>query len=93
MSAPRRSALARAPSNRRSGRCDGRYAISCAHKAGCAVFASWQDIVEVQPRMMLCLIAAIMAVDMQRSNLSAKVLLEQLHGDTVVATGANVLLF
>ena len=60
---------------------------------GCTVFTSWRDIVEVQPRMVLCLLAAAMQVDMRRRNLSGHELLEQLHGDSVVATGANVLSF
>ena len=72
---------------------NAKYAISCAHKMGCTVFTSWRDIVEVQPRMVLCLLAAAMQVDMRRQHLSGDQLLEQLHGDSVVATGANVLSF
>uniref|UniRef100_A0A7S3SBB2 Calponin-homology (CH) domain-containing protein n=1 Tax=Emiliania huxleyi TaxID=2903 RepID=A0A7S3SBB2_EMIHU len=45
---------------------NARYAISCAHKAGCTVFATWEDVVEGRPRMMLCLLAAIMAEDLRR---------------------------
>ena len=43
--------------------------------------------------MVPCLRAAAMQVDMHRQNLSGDQLLEQLHGDSVVATGANVLTF
>ena len=42
------------------------YAISCAHKAGCAMFLGWRDIVQVQPRMILCLLAAAMSLDLRR---------------------------
>ena len=44
------------------------YAISCAHKAGCTMFLGWRDIVEVQPRMILCLLAAAMSLDLQRAH-------------------------
>ena len=71
---------------------NARYAISCAHKMGCTVFISKYDIVEVQPNQMLCLMAAAMAVDMRRNDMSRQQLLEQLHGE-VVATGADVLSF
>ena len=42
------------------------YAISCAHKAGCAMFLGWRDIVQVQPRMILCLLAAAMSLELRR---------------------------
>ena len=71
---------------------NARYAISCAHKMGCTVFISTYDIVEVQPNQMLCLMAAVMAVDMRRNDMSRQQLLEQLHGDHA-AGAANVLSF
>ena len=46
------------------------YAISCAHKAGCAMFLGWRDIVQVQPRLMLCLFAGAMSLDLQREQTS-----------------------
>ena len=27
------------------------YAISCAHKMGCTIFATWEDLVEVNPKV------------------------------------------
>ena len=45
---------------------NARYAISCAHKAGCTVFATWEDVIEGRPRMILCLLAALMAEDLRR---------------------------
>ena len=54
------------------------YAISCAHKMGCRVFLGWEDLVEVQPKMVLSILAAAMAVDMRRNNLSRDALLEHL---------------
>jgi len=40
---------------------NAQYAISVARKMGCTVFLLWEDIVEVKPKMMLTLFAAIMA--------------------------------
>jgi len=45
---------------------NAKYAISCAHKAGCTVFATWEDIVEVRPRAVLYFLAAAMAEDLRR---------------------------
>ena len=53
------------------------YAISCAHKMGAKVFTSWEDIVQVQPKMILTFLAAAMAVHLRRDNLSKKTLLKQ----------------
>jgi len=39
---------------------NAQYAISCARKMGCAVFCLWEDVVEVQPKMMLTLFGSIM---------------------------------
>ena len=38
------------------------YAISCAHKIGCTVFAVWEDLVEVRPKMVMVLLAATMKI-------------------------------
>ena len=43
------------------------YAISRAQKAGCAMFLGWRDIVQVQPRMILCLFAAAMSLELRCS--------------------------
>ena len=48
---------------------NAQYAISCAHKIGCRVFLSWEDIVQVRPKMILTLLAAAMQQDMLRRNL------------------------
>jgi plastin-1 len=42
---------------------NAKYAISCAHKIGAAVFLSWLDIVEVRPKMIMTYVASLMAVD------------------------------
>lgn len=46
------------PAERRS---NARYVVSVAQKIGCTVFVTWEDIAEVRPRMMLTLVASIMA--------------------------------
>lgn len=38
--------------------------ITCARKIGAVVFITFEDIVEVKPKMVLLLIASLMAVDM-----------------------------
>jgi len=40
---------------------NAQYSISCARKMGCAVFVLPEDIVEVQPKLMMTFFAAIMA--------------------------------
>ena len=42
---------------------NAKYAISVAHKLGCAVPASWQDIVEVNDTNIMLLVAAVMTGD------------------------------
>lgn len=39
---------------------NAKYAIGCARKMGCTVFLLWEDIVEVQPKMIMTFVAAIM---------------------------------
>ena len=56
---------------------NAKYAISCAFKMGCAVFLVWEDIVEVRPKMVLCLMAAVMAIDMQRKKIDKSELLQE----------------
>ena len=43
---------------------NAKYAISCAHKMGCTVFLTWEDIVQARPKMILTLLAAAMQHDM-----------------------------
>jgi len=43
-------------------RLNAEYAISCARKMGCTVFALWEDIVEVQPKLLMTFFAAVMQV-------------------------------
>lgn len=56
---------------------NAKYAISCAHKLGCRVFLTWEDILEVKPRAIITLLAAIMAIDMHRRRLDKAGMLEQ----------------
>jgi len=49
---------------------NAKYAVSCAHKMGCRVFASWEDIVKVRPKMVLSILAAAMALAMAKGGLS-----------------------
>jgi len=42
---------------------NAKYAISLARKAGAVIFALPEDIVEVKPKMMLTIVAGLMAVD------------------------------
>ena len=56
---------------------NAKYAISCAHKMGCRVFCTWEDIVEARPKMIIWLFAAAMAEDMRRQGLKKEELLEQ----------------
>lgn len=48
------------------------YAISCAHKIGCTVFALWEDIVEVKAKMYLVLFAAAMAEYLRREEVAGR---------------------
>lgn len=41
---------------------NAQYAISCARKMGCTVFLLPEDIVEVQPKMMMTFFGAVMSV-------------------------------
>eukprot|EP01120_Amphizonella_sp_Union-15-10_P011300 TRINITY_DN474_c0_g2_i1.p1 TRINITY_DN474_c0_g2~~TRINITY_DN474_c0_g2_i1.p1 ORF type:complete len:522 (-),score=107.79 TRINITY_DN474_c0_g2_i1:73-1638(-) len=45
---------------------NAKYAISSARKIGAVVFALPEDIVEVQPKMMLTVFAALMAADLKK---------------------------
>jgi len=40
---------------------NAQYAISCARKMGCSVFLLWEDVVEVQPKLMLTFFGAVMS--------------------------------
>lgn len=46
---------------------NARYVISVARKIGATVFLSWEDIVDVKPKMIMTLIASIMAVAAEKS--------------------------
>ena len=45
---------------------NAKYVISVCRKLGCAIFLSWDDIVECRPKMIFSLLAAIMAAVRQR---------------------------
>jgi len=40
---------------------NAQYALSCARKMGCAVFLLWEDIIEVQPKLMMTFFGAVMS--------------------------------
>ena len=44
---------------------NARLAISCARRAGCMIFALWEDIVECKPKMLLVLFATLMQLDLK----------------------------
>lgn len=45
---------------------NAKYAISCAQKIGATVFLTYEDIVEVKPKMIMTFVASLMSVDMHR---------------------------
>jgi plastin-1 len=45
---------------------NAKYAISCAQKIGAAVFLTYEDIVEVKPKMIMTFVASLMSVDMHK---------------------------
>jgi plastin-1 len=45
---------------------NARYVISVARKIGATVFCTWEDIVEVRPKMMTALMACLMALDRKK---------------------------
>ncbi|KAG2524948.1 hypothetical protein BBO99_00005223 [Phytophthora kernoviae] len=46
---------------------NAKYAISCAQKIGATVFLTYEDIVEVKPKMMMTFVASLMSVDHQNA--------------------------
>ncbi|OWZ15421.1 Fimbrin [Phytophthora megakarya] len=46
---------------------NAKYTISCAQKIGATVFLTYEDIVEVKPKMMMTFVASLMLVDHQRA--------------------------
>jgi plastin-1 len=46
---------------------NAKYAISCAQKIGAAVFLTYEDIVEVKPKMMMTFVASLMSLDMHNN--------------------------
>ena len=42
------------------------YAVSCARAAGCAVYAHWRDLAETRPKMVMSVLFALQALDMQQ---------------------------
>ena len=50
---------------------NARLAISCARRAGCMIFALWEDIVETKPKMLLVMFATLMQLDL-KSKVSAE---------------------
>jgi hypothetical protein len=45
---------------------NAKYALSVARRLGCSLSLVWEDIVEVQPRMLLVLLASLMYLDSRR---------------------------
>ena len=58
---------------------NAKYVISTARKLGCFLFLLWEDIVEVNPRMILVLIASIMAMDTKQAQSPQKHLIAALE--------------
>jgi hypothetical protein len=52
------------PAQRQS---NAKYALSVADKMGCSLFLVWEDLVDLQPRMVLVLLASLMYMDQTRS--------------------------
>jgi len=44
---------------------NARLAISCARRAGCMIFALWEDVVETKPKMLLVMFATLMQLDLK----------------------------
>ena len=44
---------------------NARLAISCARRAGCMIFALWEDVVEAKPKMLLVMFATLMQLDIK----------------------------
>ena len=42
---------------------NAKYAISTARKLGATIFLSWEDIVEIQPRLLLIFLASLYDVE------------------------------
>ena len=62
---------------------NAKYAISVARKLGAAVFLTYEDIVEVKPKMMLTFIGCLMAADGGTGPVARK--LSVLEGDGAAA--------
>jgi plastin-1 len=45
---------------------NARYVISVARKMGATVFCTWEDVVEVRPKMMTALVACLMVLDRKK---------------------------
>jgi hypothetical protein len=43
-----------------------KYVISVARKIGAKIYLSWQDIYDVKPKMIMCLVASIMSETLAR---------------------------
>lgn len=41
---------------------NAKYAISMARKIGCCIFLLWEDIIEVQPKMILTFVGSLMSI-------------------------------
>ena len=50
---------------------NARYALSCVLKMGCVTFIVWEDIVEARAKMILTVLAALMAEELRRAHLAA----------------------
>ena len=50
---------------------NAKYVISIARKLGCSIFLLWEDIVEVNAKMILVFVASLMLHTMQKSQQSS----------------------
>lgn len=52
--------------NNTKGEMNGKYIISTARKIGAVVFLTWEDIVEVNPKILMAFVGGLMLVDMNK---------------------------
>ena len=50
---------------------NAKYAISAARKLGCSLFCTWEDLVDVRPKMLLSFIATVMSFTLKGGGAAA----------------------
>lgn len=56
---------------------NAKYALSVADKMGCSLFLVWEDLVDLQPRMVLVLLASLMYLDQARQRQQQQVQVQE----------------